>query len=226
MKSLTALAMLCLCVAICPQSPAQDEECFKLPFGEKQVLQMLSDRPAMVGIIDKSGPTYKWVCQQFENAYEGRRVHWDYALPQHGLASEYVGWTGYGFMPGFVRVTGEISGRDQWMVLLYELENIKNAGELAKLIEVSVEQSSSKEEFIKSAVRLEHGAFLRLKKLLETWGELGCERPLSAREAWVVDVESDFEKFYELTFLMPQYRKSYDEMYKWTVEIRIKANSK
>ncbi len=79
----------------------------------------------------------------------GRRVHWDYALPQHGLASEYVGWIGYGFMPGFVRVSGEIPGRDQWMVLLYELENIKNAGELAKLIEVSVEKSSSKEEFVR-----------------------------------------------------------------------------
>ncbi|WP_442505171.1 hypothetical protein SH528x_003948 [Novipirellula sp. SH528] len=198
-----------------PSLVADDCKCSDLSFGQKQVLQLLSDRPAMAGVLDKDGPTYKWVCEQFSHGYDGRRIHWDYALPQSGLDSEYLSWTGGGHPPGFVRISGRpgLSGIDQWMVLLYELENIKNATELARLIASSIENASTREEFIKSSVRMEFDAFHRLKKRLVLWNELGIKSPLSPRESWVVDVEEDFDVFYERTKQMPLHRKAFETMY-------------
>ncbi|MEM6691938.1 MAG: hypothetical protein AAF664_21090, partial [Planctomycetota bacterium] len=175
---------------------AEDCDCSKLSFGEKQVLQLLADRPAMIGVLDEDGPTYKWACEQFTSGYEGRRIHWDYALPHFGLDSEYVSWTGKNFLPGLVRISGRqgLSGVDQWMVLLYELENIKNASEMSRLVEFSIETESPREYFIREAVQMEFDAFHRLKRRLIQWAELATGEQLSPREGWVMNVEENFDE--------------------------------
>ncbi len=207
---------------------AEDCKCGDLTFGQKQVLQLLADRPAMVGVLDKDGPTYKWVCEQFSSGYEGRRIHWDYALPQFGLDSEYIAWTGGGHMPGFVRISGRpgLSGVEQWMVLLYELENIKNATEMSRLVAFSIETGSAREEFIRGAVRMEFDAFHRLKKRLEIWKELAVNKPLTPREAWVMNVEEKFDDFYERTKKMDRHRKAFEAMYDTAVAPHIKHVAK
>lgn len=228
-RGMLRFALSCLFLVGCVHGDAyaQNDGCASLTFGEKQVLQVLADRPAMVGVLDENGPTYQWVCEQFTSGYQGRRIHWDYALPQFGLDSEYVSWTGDHFLPGMVRVSGQphLSGVDQWMVLLYELENIKNASKMSQLTKSSIETASSREEFIRKAVRMEFDAFHPLKRRLVQWGELAVSEPLSPRESWVVDVEEDFDTFYEQTKKMPRHRLAFETMYDTTVAPYIQPSS-
>lgn len=124
-------------------------------------------------------------------------------------------------MQGIVRISGRpgLSGVEQWMVLLYELDNIKNATEMSRLVAFSIETSNPREDFIRSAVRLEFDAFHRLTKRLQIWNELAVTEPLQPREAWVINVEDDF---HEQTKKTTQHRKAFDAMYDTAVGPYIK----
>ena len=96
-------------------------------FGERQLSQVLEDRPNMKEIVDADDFIHEWVIRQFEGDSPDRRVYWDNQEPESGRPSECE--PAFRSFPRAVCVTKSesFSGRDKWAFLIFELNNLKNS---------------------------------------------------------------------------------------------------
>ena len=179
---------------VCAQGALQAQT-----FGERQLEQVLDDRPAMRGIIDSGDPLLSWFASQFSNGPYGSRVHWDFREPTGGYDSTMVPPSDE--MPGLIRVSSapSLTGRDQWCLLAYELQNVQNAPKIVELTARAVRGDIGREAFAIECIRLEHAAVLRTRELLGKYKSLGEPEARSKRYGRIGAMPPDFAQY--LTFL-------------------------
>jgi hypothetical protein len=102
-------------------------------YGEQQLRQLLEDRPSMKGIVHRNEFIYRWAVVQFDASTSHDQIRWDSREPQSGRPAEHN--STYLNSPAYVRITcaDSISGRDKWLMLVYELHNFKNGASFLEL---------------------------------------------------------------------------------------------
>jgi hypothetical protein len=163
------IACLLLCV-LCVQSwswlsPAPAKA---LTFGDKQLLQLLNDRPTMNGILDPHDEICKWVIQQFNSNSTEHRVYWDHNEPISGRPAESL--RAYDTHPAVIRLTKSTatSARDKWLMLVYELHNLQNAKGFENLDILAVTGEIDKKQFSEECFALEFKAMVQTKIFLSS----------------------------------------------------------
>ncbi len=158
------LALLILLTAIdfaLAQSPSKS-------FGERQVEQMLDDRPDMKDAIGPDDFIYKWVVSAFEGEGPRERVYWN-ANKQHRL-QQFQAWhiPSYGVYPPQIYVSTASDGIDKWFSVVFEHFNMDTKVEEKKLLAKSINQGISPEKFADIEVEMERKAEKRTIAFLES----------------------------------------------------------
>lgn len=131
-------------------------------FGDRQIAQVLDDRPAMRDIVPTDHPIYRFASEKFSTGgLQNRRVHWDNTEPMYGAehACETL---------CVVRVASDqgYTGRDKWAMLIFELFNLSHAGDVGKLRWKVVHGEIDKDAFVHESLRLEIDAMRRTQAFL------------------------------------------------------------
>lgn len=166
-------------------------------FGERQLAQLLDDRPDMRGVIDASHPVYSWVIEAFNGDHFGQRVYWNGNSPQSGRPAEHASpYHGY---PPYVSITGgsDATPVDKWTMVVFELHNLGNADGFEKLMHEALDGSIDGEGYANGCVKLEFEA-------LERTREFFVENPLPksphGRDTyynWITDDLGTFDEYQE-----------------------------
>lgn len=90
-------------------------------FGQRQLDQMLEDRPDMNDAIPESHPVRRWLADGFEGERAGLRVYWCGNLPDGGVAVEYC--APLSPYPAIVCVSpgAELTPIDRWAAAVYAM---------------------------------------------------------------------------------------------------------
>ena len=133
-------------------------------FGDRQLAQLLDDRPDMKGILPADDTICRWVVGRFNSGDFGHRVHWDHHEPLSGREAENQPSQEYS--PAFIRITDSegISGRDKWCMLVFEFENLENSPQFEKLYQLASAQQIIRAQFVLKCVQLELKAVQRAKR--------------------------------------------------------------
>jgi hypothetical protein len=153
--------MMTIVALIATNSLAVDDQ---QSFGEQQLSQILEDRTTMKGILDGNDFINEWVIRQFDGNCPNHRVHWDTHEPYGGRDSEYQ--PAYGTTPGSVRVTKseKISGRDKWLLLIFELYNVKNSNDYIELSRRATAGEIDRKNYSIECTAFEFHALVRTQK--------------------------------------------------------------
>jgi tetratricopeptide (TPR) repeat protein/protein involved in polysaccharide export with SLBB domain len=134
-----------------------------LRHGQRQLAQMLKDRPAMAKYGKSAEPLYEWAIRKFAGEDLGEEVFWDSADPQMPLNGACSLRTDD--MPGriWIRETygsGENVGKrrpfgDIWGTAVFELYNISNASDFEKLDRKASEDTVLKAQYVVRRIEIE-----------------------------------------------------------------------
>ena len=96
-------------------------------FGQRQVEQMLDDRPDMKGVMPMSHPVVKWVIDGFDGKRFGQRIYWNANSPEGGAAANHARPNGDSYPPS-ISISGgaECTPVDKWVYLVFEMHNLQN----------------------------------------------------------------------------------------------------
>ena len=130
-------------------------------FGERQISQILEDRPEMRGVVTRNSPIWKFVEERFETGDCGARIYWVSNEPVSGQDAEYA--LRYGNTPTHVFLTSKntVSGVDKWASLVFELHNTENVDAVSELSTDVKKGRVGKSQFVERGIKLE---FEALKK--------------------------------------------------------------
>ena len=139
------------------------EEEVKVPrvrYGDRQVAQMLDDRPEMQHVFPDVHPVLEWVRDRFETGDVRRRIIWDYVEPSSGQPAEHL--ASYGNYSAAVRISknSNVTGRDKWVMLVFELHNIEYSEFRRGLILQLMWHQISVDQFVAESAESEHRAVL------------------------------------------------------------------
>lgn len=157
-------------------------------FGERQVEQMLDDRPDMKDVIGSGDFIYKWLVSSFDGGATQNRVYWNASVPTNGFpACHYPRWSLY---PAQICITDDpkLNGIEKWFAAVFEHFNLDNEVEQRKLIAKVFRQQITIEQFADRFVDLERVAekktiaFLE-ERLPENHPLRSCEYVLSSEHA-------------------------------------------
>jgi hypothetical protein len=177
LKYLTGLLLVVLVgcgTSAAIQQPALETK----TFGERQVEQMLDDRPDMKGIMPPSDPVVKWVIDSFNGKYVGRRIYWNANSPHGGVDAEnYRAEDGM----SFIAVTGgtESTPVDKWAAAVYELHNIQN--EFEPLVNKAMAGDLDEDAFADECMKLELDA---IKKTRDFFITNPLPKSVHGRDPW------------------------------------------
>ena len=137
-------------------------------FGERQVEQMLDDRPDMKDVLSRDDPIYKWVCLAFEGSDKRNRVYWNARMPHGGFPACHT--PKFGFYPPQILVsdTRETTGIEKWFAVVFEHFNLDNEVEQRKLLAQITTRDISAEKFADAYVQLERVAEKATVSFLES----------------------------------------------------------
>jgi hypothetical protein len=129
-------------------------------FGDQQLIQILNDRPSMKGIICADDFVCRWVVKQFNARSLLDRIYWDPREPHSDRPAEHR--SAYLVSPAYVRVTSAetISGRDKWLLLVFELHNIQNEKLFNDLDRKAVVGKIDRDHYSNECVALEFQALV------------------------------------------------------------------
>jgi tetratricopeptide (TPR) repeat protein len=134
--------------------------------GERQVQQMLLDRPAMRGHGENVDVLYNWAVRKFAGEDLGQKVFWDKsAPPPYTTCANYSSAT---IRPGTIRlannyIDGSEKGKERsfeelWHDAVFELYNIANAEDFWRLVTEAAEGKLTKQEYVAKFVGFEFRA--------------------------------------------------------------------
>ncbi len=135
-----------------------------LSFGERQVFQMLDDRPEMQGLFNEESALFQWLVCKFQGEKVESRVYWNAEEPASGFSAEHA--RRYLSHPAYVRVTSRMSGLDMWVALVFELNNLQNAAAFDELDMDAIDGRVSRNQFIEKYVRLEVDSMIETERVL------------------------------------------------------------
>ena len=145
-----------------------------LSHGDRQLAQLLDDRPSMKGILPADDTICRWVTRRFNTGACGQRVHWDHREPFSGREAENE--PSHERVPAFIRITEseKVSGRDKWSMLVFEFENLKNSPLFENLARLAYAKQISRDQFALECVRLELNAGQRAKRYFKRYPIIGA----------------------------------------------------
>ncbi len=124
--------------------------------GERQLRQLLHDRPAMTKYGEEARVLYEWAARKFAGEDFGRRILWDASAPPPFTTCANYQSSAEG--PGFVQVAekrskgpgnaGERSFEELWHDAVFELYNINNSDDFRRFTMEAGAGRLSKEEFV------------------------------------------------------------------------------
>lgn len=181
-----------------------------LKFGEKQLKQMLIDRPEMAVYIRQGDRVWNWCVRQFAGECTPVRYLWC------DTVSNIVGLPGWHGLPG-IRKTGLIgvqpfmkekpSGDNYWSSLIFELFNIRNDTKFVKID--STKQNH--QQWLQEQARLEYKIVSRVRKFYSSIWIPHCNRlgVSTSGNNWYTDFPPTFEEWFKSLPLNSPYLKLY-----------------
>ncbi len=157
-----------------PQDPAAHFESAKkhpldekdLEHGERQVRQMLENRPAMGELGAKADSLYRWAARKFAGEDLGERIFWNPGEPPPEVACDHR-TPGPG-CPGYIQMhekftQGPLKGKnvpfeELWRGAVFELYNITGAKDFKRIESEAAAGKISREEYITGTLAVESRA--------------------------------------------------------------------
>lgn len=231
---LTLLALVALFVAGCNsatengielsegnQAVSLDQVVEERSFGERQLEQLMSDRPDMQGVVPPDHAVYRWLVKSFEKERTGSRIYWVADQPSTGERAEHA--PSYRGHPAYICITAglDASPRDKWTMLVFEMFNIENAESMRLLNELGLAGTIDGDTFARKCVELEFKAAEKARKFFR---ENPLPNPDETKDLlyhWIVSEETPFhdhEKLWdsEENYLKDSnyrhFKKHYDEL--------------
>jgi len=204
-------------------------------FGEKQVEDMVFDRPRMAEFAKKGDPLWTWAVEQFAGASSGVRYKWNSdpgsEMSKHFLATHKeptaheAGWISVRELDGEGYYQ---SGERMWVEAVFELYNLRNDPMFQYLRQKAVNGDLSKEQFERSILQCEYDAArnvgLFYKAIVEPFAE---KTGLKVHAAyWHINLPGTFDEWFsEITTRGPYSRfRPYGDAYDKLVAPRAKHN--
>lgn len=115
----------------CARRPAESttggqlNACAVMSFGQRQLDQMLDDRPDMKEVVPPSHPVRQWLVDGFDGKRVGKRVYWSADSPTGGRTAEHV--QADENRPALIHLSGgrELTPIDKWASVVYEMLNLE-----------------------------------------------------------------------------------------------------
>ncbi|MCX6382825.1 MAG: hypothetical protein NT023_25650 [Armatimonadetes bacterium] len=189
-----------------------------LQWGEKQLVQMLHDRPALQGFIQKGDPVWTWVVRQFAGEGLGGKVEWCNLPMDDSSEGETIPETktsahiliGY---PSAKSMRDKFYREHLWATAIYELNNVQSVPEFFTLRIAINDHKINQEGWINRVGRLEYLALRRTKyTYLNLWAPLMKSRGIFSNSdyyLWGKHLPDTYEKW-----MNKGYYKVYSNMYK------------
>jgi hypothetical protein len=141
-----------------------------LEHGQKQLEQILRDRPQMNSNLRSSDLLWVWAAAKFGEKIEGAEVDWDASPPSVGQ-TEADHLPPYGGQPGRIRVRkSDIPSGDPrtfetlWVDAVFELHNIEHAKEFARIEGQAFDGSITQDQFVKAMFSVERKTAERTRR--------------------------------------------------------------
>lgn len=182
-------------------------ECPK-QYGQRQVQQLIDDRPSVGRTVVDRERLHAWLNEQFEGHSEVGRIVWDHTEPASGRKSEYFPRFYASGSPAYIRLTNNpsVKDRDLVILLIFELANVRNSVEAKEIAHLAAEGEIDSEEFFKRNARLEYSALIKTKSLVADLFPLGIAQVPGTWEVWLNGVADHFDLYFE--------RKRNDQSYR------------
>lgn len=184
-------------------------------FGQRQIEQVICDRPSMKGLICEGGELYDLVVMRFNKGASGNRVYWDVDVPADGINAEHQPKQDGG-LP-YVRITdaATVSGRDKWCLLIFELENLQNSKQAQNLHTQATTGSISRKEFVNEVIKLDFEAMLRTKDVLKASPISGVTKQSDPICTSIIGMGADFSLYLKHVSQHgpSEYRQYYEDRY-------------
>ncbi len=126
----------------------------KKSFGDRQVEQLLDDRPDLKTVLVPESPIYEWIVNAFDGNFIGQRIYWNSSEspkepPSFCLAPQ-------GSYPGHIRVTANanFTPYDRLALVVFELHNLEAAVHFVELRRVVKAGKVGRDEFADKMVEV------------------------------------------------------------------------
>ena len=143
-------------------------------FGDRQVDQLVDDRPELGPLLADAPEIRSWIAARFNRVASGARLHWD-NHPPVSSGSEYIPQRDFRSSPPCVRVTDrpDVAAQDKLLMLVFELENVQNTQKVLAVIRNATRSRMDFEVFFETHARLEFEALQRTAEHVEQWQAAG-----------------------------------------------------
>lgn len=178
-----------------PQASSTQASTHPRSFGDRQIEQMLDDRPDMQNTLTPSHPIYRFISEAFNGDRTGSRIYWNANQPSSGSDAEHSpSFLGY---PPQIKISDgpETTPMDKWAGVIFEIFNLENTLESERLAQLAIQRELDRDRYAQQCVRLEFVALERTRSFFR-------ENPLpvsSPEEApwyqWVLHDLGTFEEY-------------------------------
>jgi hypothetical protein len=181
-------------------TPREPDRAAAKSFGERQLDQMLQDRPDMRDVIPNSHSVFQWLVDGFNGDRIGQRVYWNASSPQSGRPAEHG--PAYGTYPPYIAISGgtETTPIDKWAAVVYEMHNLENGDKFGAISRLAIAGRLDADAFAEKCVELE---FVALTKTQEFFRENPLPNSKHEKDVWYNWVTSNMGTFED-------YRNSFD----------------
>lgn len=155
-------------------------------FGQRQLEQMLADRPDMQDAVPPIHPVQQWLIDGFDGKRLGRRVYWVADSPTSGRPAESKGPDEDGFY--FIRLSGgtELSAIDKWASVVFEMANLEEDWHALKM--EALHGKLDADGYARKCVALENSAF---NKTAQIFRQHPLRQNRRCEDSWYNWVTSD-----------------------------------
>ena len=164
-----------------PSGTRKTESVAAKTFGERQLDQMLQDRPDLRDVISESHTAFQWLVDGFNGDRLGQRVYWNARSPQSGRAAEHG--PAYGTYPPYIAISGgtETTPIDKWAAVVFEMHNLENGNGFEAISRLAIEGKLDRDAFAERCVELE---FVALTKTQEFFRANPLPTSNHGRDVW------------------------------------------
>lgn len=171
-------------------------------FGQRQLEQILQDRPDMREVIPESHPVFRWLVDSFDGDRIGQRIYWNERPPQSGRPFEHAPPDPERRYLSYIAVSAgpETTPIDKWAGLVYEMYNLENNNDFDAIWRLALEGQLDGDGFAEKTVELEFVALTRTQEFLRA---NPLPKSKHGGDVWYNWVTSDLGTFED-------YQKSFD----------------
>ena len=164
-------------------------------FGDRQLAQLLDDRPSMKKILPADDTICQWVIRHFNTGDRSKRVYWDHREPLSGREAENS--PSQNSIPAFIRITesDEVSGRDKWYMLVFEFENLQNSVYFGGLDQLAFAGDISRDEFALQCAQLELNAQQRTRRYFQRYPINGATAENALQYTRLLETTNDMANY-------------------------------